>query len=273
MKRWLVVCGLLFSAGLRAGEGPEKLMLLGGGGYPGKTVDHFCDWAGGKDARLVLIHWADEFPTDRVEYKSAFHRCVGHEESAPGALDVIPEKISDLLKQIENATAIFFTGGNQNYIMRVVLKYPEIGKLFHKLYAKGIPFGGTSAGTAIMSATMITGDGPVEGQPQDLGKLDPKETVVAPGLGLITTAVLDQHFIKQHRLARLLNVLLQKKETLAIGVDEEASAIVEGNRRLTVLGGQAMTFSYEEDPKDGVYRVLDPGDVFDLIERKRLAPQ
>lgn len=268
MKSWLFLGGLLFSVVARAELGPQRLLLIGGGPYPVRAKEIFCAWAGGREARLLLFHWASRAPLPE-KYTSRFHDCVGSEDSAPDAASV-GENLDDLVAKIKNATAIFFTGGSQKNIMEVFEKHTELAALFRTLYDDGIPFGGTSAGTAIMSATMITGDGPDPEVPQDLGKLDPAETVVSEGLGLLPLAVLDQHFFRNQRIVRAYNVLLQKRERLVVGIDEGASAIVEGNRHLTVVGGKVMAFHYEEDPKDGTYRILDESDRFDLVNKRRL---
>ena len=50
------------------------------------------------------------------------------------------------------------------------------------------------------------------------------------GLGLLTNAVVDQHFIVRSRYNRLLSALASFPLLSCIGIDEETAIIVEGNK-------------------------------------------
>jgi len=254
--------GLLLSSCAFASVGSERLMLFGGNGYPGKSVDIFCEWAGGKQAALLLIHWAGDKDADYTGYESAFHDCIGKEIQAPPS-QVVAKNLNQLERELREATAVFFTGGDQTHIMDVLNAHPKIAEQMRLMYRNGILFGGTSAGTAIMSKTMLTGVGP-------LNTINEDKVETAPGLGLLDIAVVDQHFFDDLRIARMFSVLKKKIDTLGVGVDEGAGISIEQNRYLTVLGGLAMAFHYDKDPKDGSYRILEPHDGFDLVERRRL---
>ena len=51
-------------------------------------------------------------------------------------------------------------------------------------------------------------------------------TQVAAGLGLVRSAVIDQHFDQRNRYGRLLMIVAQSPQLLGIGVDEDTGAIV-----------------------------------------------
>ncbi|HRO71901.1 MAG TPA: hypothetical protein PK951_16035, partial [Chitinophagaceae bacterium] len=48
------------------------------------------------------------------------------------------------------------------------------------------------------------------------------------GLGLLTTAIIDQHFIVRSRYNRLLSALARFPALTCIGIDEETAIIVDG---------------------------------------------
>ena len=74
-------------------------------------------------------------------------------------------------------------------------------------------------------------------------------TQVAAGLGLVRSAVIDQHFDQRNRYGRLLMIVAQSPQLLGIGVDEDTGAIVteeDGDEVLRVAGRGAVTIF---DPK------------------------
>ncbi|GIV14262.1 MAG: hypothetical protein KatS3mg021_2544 [Fimbriimonadales bacterium] len=62
---------------------------------------------------------------------------------------------------------------------------------------------------------------------------------LAPALGLLPNAIVDQHFLKRHRLLRLLCALMENPTLIGIGVDENGWALVQ-NRTLKVQAGQVV---------------------------------
>ena len=65
--------------------------------------------------------------------------------------------------------------------------------------AVGVVCGGTSAGAAVMSRVMITGDGKDE-----LVRICADVTATAEGLGLLEGAIVDKHFLARQRTNRLV---------------------------------------------------------------------
>ena len=223
----IFVWGLLFlSFNLMANE---RLVLVGGGDIPVQAAEKFVSWAGGKDASILLIEWAsgipDESEKDLRETFEPYHPKTI--EAAPYLEAMATQKVK-FLEQLGRATGVFFAGGDQNRVMDLLDKEPELLSTI-RAKARDAVFGGTSAGTAIMSETMITGEG-------DFTVIDATKVGTRPGLGLVKDMIVDQHFIKRMRANRLLSLILKSRERWGMGIDEGTSVALEDNHIAKVLG-------------------------------------
>lgn len=144
------------------------------------------------------------------------------------------------LDSLEKAKLIFITGGDQNRFMEIVLNTP-VHKAIKNAYTKGATIAGTSAGAAVMSKQMITGneysgDSTISGKFKKIGY---HLVEIKEGLGLVNTAIIDQHFIVRSRYNRLLSVLAEYPVTTCIGIDE-ATAIIVNGKKVTVTGASQV---------------------------------
>jgi cyanophycinase len=142
---------------------------------------------------------------------------------------------------------------------------------------RGAVIGGTSAGAAIMSRVMITGD--QRGEPDrkaDFAVVRRGATLTSTGLGLVTNAIVDQHFIARRRQNRLVGVTLEHPELIGVGIDEATALVVLPDGSWEVEGdGSVMVFDArgvkvrQEGPHanlgaNGVgFHLLLPGDRWD----------
>lgn len=136
------------------------------------------------------------------------------------------------VKIIKNASLVFFTGGDQLRITSI-LGGTKLYSVMHEKYKEGCIFVGTSAGASVMSDTMIV-SGPSDESPR-------KCTLkMAPGLGLIKSVIIDQHFAQRGRIGRLLVGIAENPETLGIGIDEDTAIMVDEKAKLQVIGSGAV---------------------------------
>jgi len=175
------------------------------------------------------------------------------------------------LRAAEETDAIFFTGGDQVRLVRI-LEGSAFMEIVRERHARGMAVAGTSAGAAAASDTMIyEGDGE--------GYL--KETVHhAPGFGFLSDIAVDTHFVVRGRIARLIQVLAGGLASRGIGLAEDTAAVFDGDGRFEVVGsgvvvvlnGGAIGYSnygeidaYDTISVEGVRMgMLSPGTVFDL---------
>lgn len=144
-------------------------------------------------------------------------------------------KNPESLKRIKGAHAVFFTGGDQLKLLSL-LTGTEILSAIKKKYIsdKNFIVGGTSAGAMVITETSITG-GLIR---EALYKGDIK---IAEGFGLITNAIVDTHFIKRGRFARLAHAVALNPTCLGIGLEENTALIIsEGNKAECIGSGMII---------------------------------
>lgn len=213
-----------------------KLMIIGGAEDKEgecKILKRFIQEAGGKDSRITVLTAATEYPEQvGTQYKELFQKLGGGEVQI---LDVSERGAANremLVQELEKSTGVFFTGGDQLRITGII-GGTRLGRTLHKLYERGIIIAGTSAGASVMSDTMIVGG--EAGTPK-------KETLtMAPGLGLLRSVVVDQHFAQRGRIGRLLTAISQNPYVLGVGIDEDTAILVHSDGRFFVVGSNTVT--------------------------------
>ena len=73
-------------------------------------------------------------------------------------------------------------------------------------------------------------------------KLHDKNIEIKEGLGLLNTAIIDQHFIVRSRFNRLLSALAKFPSYPCIGIDESTAIIVHGNSIKVAGESQVIVF-------------------------------
>lgn len=203
-------------------------MLAGGGKLPPAIFARFLELAGGAPAKVVLVPTASETADSDDENADTLRL---YHERLPGAeitlLHTRDRAIADtesFCAPLRAANGVWFTGGAQDRLAAAYLGTRFESEVMAVL-ARGGVVGGTSAGTAIQTRTMIQ-----EGR-------DPP--VMATGFDCVPGAISDQHFLKRHRLPRLLQALGMRPGHFGLGVDEGTAAVVRGDE-LEVVGASKV---------------------------------
>lgn len=264
--RWkvLTVALIIFSAAVFC-LGQQRLMVVGGGTRPPEATKRFVEWSGGTKSRILIITWATAGEVSSFEGSKKIF-----EVANPGSVEHAPirpldaEKRAKFIEQLKAATGVYFGGGDQNRIMDI-LKDEELLKLIRAKYAAGTPFGGTSAGAAVMSDPMMTGDA-------DLKILDGSKVGVRPAIGFVPDVMFDQHFLIRQRHNRLFGFVMKNPRYLGIGIDEGMAVMIENNRSLEVVGPTQVMFIDAKDRKGAMLvNFQRAGERFDLKKRKPLS--
>ena len=199
----------------------------------------FVRRAGGTKARIVIMTTATELPREVGEnYTKVFERLGAEDVRIIDTETREDASSSTALEAIQNATGVFFTGGDQARITSI-LKGTEIDTAIHNRYSEGIVVGGTSAGAAVMPEIMI-----VEGDSETNPRLEIVK--LGPGMSFLPGVVIDQHFLQRGRLGRLISALAQQPAVLGFGIDENTAMVVTGSQ-LQVIGKGAVTIVDESE--------------------------
>ncbi|MGE5629991.1 MAG: cyanophycinase [Caulobacteraceae bacterium] len=216
------------------------------GGAEDKRADktilkHVLDLSGGSSSHIALITTATNSPQEvGAEYKNVFGEIGAKSVTNIIILDRDSANNKEGLRVLEDATCIFFVGGDQLRISSI-LGGTEVHNAIHKAYSEGKVIAGTSAGASMMSEIMV-----VEGKDEEAPR---KCTLkMAPGMGLLEGVIIDQHFNQRGRIGRLLAAVAQNPKVLGIGIDEDTAIIVDNNLEFKVEGS-------------GVVTVVDGGDI------------
>lgn len=177
------------------------------------------------------------------------------------------------IDSLRNAKLIFICGGDQSRFMSLVRDTP-IHDAIREAYNNGSMIAGTSAGAAMMSKVMITGDEHFsEEYESTYDKIWTGNAIYASGLGLLDSTIIDQHFVIRSRHNRLLTALCDYKGMMGAGIDESTAIWVRGKDAQVVGFSQVIVFHPGTTCdinfkhlrlRDGKFDVLVAGDHFKL---------
>jgi cyanophycinase len=207
-----------------------KLFIIGGGNRTDSMMNELVDLAGIRNEGYVyILPMASSVPDSSIIWAKEDFNVTGITKVSgynfPGG-ETPPLAQLDSLR---NAKLIYICGGDQSRFMSVVLNGPVMTAL-HEAYNKGAVISGTSAGAAVMSKKMITGNQKRHPEP-DAGfvTIESENIEIMEGLGFLTDVIIDQHFIKRQRLNRLVAASIENPDELCVGIDESTAIIVDGD--------------------------------------------
>jgi len=198
-----------------------------------RILKRFVQLCGGRDANIVIIPTASLKADTGSRYEALFQRLEAGRASVVDFATREDGQRDDYLRQIENATGVFFTGGNQLRITTILGGTPA-ARLIRTRNAHGMHVAGTSAGASVLSEHMIAFG--KEGSSPRAGSVR-----LAPGLGLTNRFIIDQHFRQRDRLGRLVAALAYNPFAIGIGLDEDTAAFIGPDNTLEVEGSGAVT--------------------------------
>jgi len=155
------------------------------------------------------------------------------------------------IDSVKNARLIFLSGGDQNRFMNIVENTP-VESAIKTALSNGALVAGTSAGAAMMSKIMLTGN-----QLKDtvysptFKEIITDNVEIATGLGLLVNAIVDQHFLIRSRHNRLLTAICEYPGNVGIGIDESTALLVKGKIGTVVGESQVLVYRLNSKPKIG----------------------
>ena len=259
------------------------LFIIGGGKRPAEMMKQFIALSEGfRSGKIVILPMASSVPEE-----------VGPEQALQlknyGAKSVVSHILSredamnpENTKLFEDIGGVFFSGGVQSRLADILLD-TLVHKMLIDFYEAGGVIGGTSAGAAVISEIMITGDEKraVE-EGHEFETIEANNIVTARGFGFIKNVIIDQHFVRRKRHNRLISLVAENPKLLGVGIDESTAIIVNpddtfdviGERSVIVydvLGAEIKMFPAEDiSVHNARLFILKKSDRFDLKTRKVL---
>ncbi len=239
---------------------PGALVLHGGGTVTDDVFDRFVELAGGQRAKIVFVPSAGyrvgDFESEHdlvatLEFRYSGWVSLRERQEVSNFEFLYTDDPDDadsrsFVEPINEATGVWFSGGSQlrlNY--RFVAHHPDQTRFqiaLRRVLARGGVVGGTSAGTAAIPEIMTLWS---EREHDEA----PANAIAAHGFGLMTGAIVEQHFQSRGgRLERFLGLFRDSqrldelrgrrgtgRQMVGLAVEEPAALIVRGNH-LEVLG-------------------------------------
>lgn len=226
----------VFCFSLANAQKKGKLFIIGGGNRSDQLMQQLVDLSQFKktDYIVVLPMSSEEPDSAYIYFKDQFKRLTTNPIVMLN-FDKTTVQNPKLNDSLQKAKLIFISGGDQTRFMNVVVNTAVFTSI-HKAFQNGSIIAGTSAGAAVMSEKMITGNQKLEKEYSgtfDNIRYDNLET--SPGLGLVTKAIIDQHFLRRSRYNRLISAMVEFPHLTGIGIDESTAIIVNG-KQISVVG-------------------------------------
>lgn len=228
-----------------------KLLIIGGAESKGETqdveiIDENRDFKpleildkliDGNGKRAVeIITTASLEPQEVVKtYKKAFRKVDFCDIDFMSIADAKQAADEAYVERIKKAHAVFFTGGDQFRLATILGNTPVID-IIKERYHNDSRFivAGTSAGAMAIASLMIC-----EGETYEavLGG----DIRISSGLGLISSCIVDTHFVKRGRFGRLAHAVIMNPECIGIGIGEDTALLVsKGNEAKCYGSGMAI---------------------------------
>lgn len=236
--RILFTC-LLIGATNVAAQPQGHLVIIGGGSRTEKIMTKFVELSGGKSAKIVVFPMASGVPDESGPEHAQEIKEHGAGEAFSLKLTRRQAEMDSALQLLNGVTGVFFTGGDQSRLT-AALKGTKVETWLHQFYQRGGVLAGTSAGAAVMSQIMITGDQRRPVADSSFNTIEAENIITSAGFGFIGDAIVDQHFVRRRRHNRLISLVLENPKLLGIGIDESTAIWVKPDHTFEVLGESAV---------------------------------
>ena len=246
-KIFNIILVFIFVLTLQGFSQTKGKLVIVGGVQTSEIVKKYVELAGGINARIIVIpnagsepvKWSKVQVEEFAEFGAKADYLLFTRETADDEIN---------LKKMDSANAVFFLGGDQSDLARDMLDTKLLSKFFD-IYNYGGVVGGSSAGAAIMSEVMITGNELVNADSNEAFITIEKGNVeVKRGFGFLKNAIIDQHFLKRKRHNRTISSLIEHPNLFGIAIDESTGIIVYPDETFEVIGSnQVLVY----DPTSG----------------------
>ena len=277
MKNLLQITGILFmlllpceiilaeQEAVKSAPAPRGYLIIHGGGrLTDDVMKRFGELGNAEEGHLVIVptSGSGKISSD-PKTASRWLKSLGFKKVT--MLHTRSREMADsdeFIKPLEDATAIWFSGGRQWRTMDVYHD-TKSADAFHRVYARGGVIGGSSAGATVQGSYLVR------------GAKEGNHVMMAPGhevgFGFLENVAIDQHAIKRDRLSDMIPVITRFPDLLGIAIDEGAALEVHEGVAKVVGDSKVAFYDHKkwEDQADK-YELLEPGERYDLGRREKL---
>jgi len=212
----------------------------------GSILKNIIIHSGGPKSRIELITCATEFDGDAGnEYAGAFRKLGALNV---GSMVIESRKTADstaILKRLEQADAILFTGGNQGLATELLRSTKAHELLYSRFLDEKLVIAGTSEGAVVLTGEMIVGG-------EDGGIIKKGNLKMEEGFGFTKQIIFESHFFVRNRFGRLAEAVALNPGLLGIGIGEDTGVIIKegniceviGNGMVIILDGSELGHNY-----------------------------
>ncbi|MFZ2863340.1 MAG: cyanophycinase [Ignavibacteriaceae bacterium] len=247
MKRIILgIIIILLTSPIYCSQTKGKLVIVGGV-QTTEIVKKYVELAGGSNAKIIVIPNAGSDPVywSEVQVKE-FNDLGAQAQYLLFTKETADDKSN--LDKMDWANAVFFLGGDQSVLTHDMLGTKLLQKVFD-IYNNGGVVGGSSAGAAVMSEVMITGNELVnKDSSASFVTIERGNVEVKKGFGFLKNVIVDQHFLKRKRHNRTISALIEHPDLFGIAIDESTAIIVYPDETFEVIGSNQVLIY---DPTNG----------------------
>src|SRR5687768_18153592 len=228
------------------------LVLVGGGTDVDAGFEWMCQRAGGGDFVVIRTTGTDA-------YNPYIQQLCPQMDSVETIIitSVTGANSAYVSSHIQNAEALWIAGGDQSTYVNLWRGTAVQTGVNFLINSKVAPVGGTSAGEAVLSQFIYTGE---------LGSVTSSQTLANPFHRYVTLdrdlfqsalgvgKLYDSHFVTRDRMGRSLTFLARivnngwASQPRGIGIDERTALLVEPNGAVTMVGSGAAYFLQAPGP-------------------------
>lgn len=268
----LALVGSIPAADLAAYGPPQgTLIVIGGGSERGAgIIETFINRAGGPEAHYVIVPTAHGTTTADSQPKNyqedevlAVWRTRGlkHVRMLHTADPAVADS-EDFVQPLRTAHALWFDGDQQQDLLASYAN-TRAAREFAQVLQRGGVIAGNAAGATALGAHLLRADLSASSRP-------PSAEPGPAGFGFMRGTVFDLQINTRNRWDDLCPLIHAHPALLGLGISETTAIVVHGDR-FEVIGKWTVTVhdsTLIPRPNEKPFRVLSPGDVFNLQTRR-----
>ncbi|MDW7682326.1 MAG: cyanophycinase, partial [bacterium] len=220
------------------------LVIIGGGKRAESLMNRFIELADGFNrGKIVIFPMASAEPKETGQFQAEQLRELGAKDVSYFIISREQADSDSVVSLLDGVIGIFFSGGVQTRLTETIGGSATVKKI-RQLYQDGAVIAGTSAGAAVMSEIMITGDEkrPETHRDMAFSRIERDNIITEKGFGFQKDVIFDQHFVRRKRHNRLISVVLENPQLVGVGIDESTAVIVHPDHTYEIIGDNSVVF-------------------------------